>query len=197
MLYVRDRWAGWLFMTVLAAGALFSARIALQSKPFDVRAPIGPSLKHEPDFEATRLDAWRTSVDGASRTRIIADKVVHYRDDLSSTYTMPRLSVTTQTTYTALQANAAAARNDGEEFVLQGNVQLKRNGLSGTTIPAQLAAQSLTFYPDSGIATSRSPSVLTQGLRTVTASGGFDYRNPEAEITLLGPVRSTVQPPKK
>ncbi len=195
--YVQLRWAGWLFIAVLAVGAVWSARIALQSKPFDLRTSVGPSLKHEPDFEATKLDAWRTNADGTTRTHIVAEKIVHYRDDLSSTYVQPRFTVTSQATQTDVQANAATARNDGEELTLQGAVQIRRKPLNADSKSVSLDTSSLALYPDSGFVTSRSPSVFKQGARTVVAHGGFDYRDTEADIALLGPVKATILPVKK
>lgn len=195
--YVRLRWAGWLFIGVLAFAATWSARIALQSKPFDLRVAKGPSLKHEPDFEATKLDAWRTNTDGTSRTHIVADHVVHYRDDLSSDYVNPRFSLQTPTARTDVSADAAKAYNDGERVLLNGKVQILRTATQAGAVQSSLESGSLSLYPDTGAAATREASVFKQGQRSVFAQGGFDYQDTEAQITLLGPVKVVSLPVKK
>ena len=204
--YVRARWVSWLFVGTLATIALLSSRLALQTKPTTSKAAAGSTvLRHAPDFSATQIVQWRSSADGATRYRIQAAAVTHYRDDLSSVWTLPEIEANAvksptqgttsnipqhSTLRTHIRAQTATAYNDGERIEFAGQVRVDREPAGA--VPTALASETLTVLTDTATISTRSAVTLTQGANRSAAESGLSYQHADAILTLNGRVRTTL-----
>ncbi len=200
--FMRARLIGWGFIALLAIVAYFSARLALdtQYKAPRVAAPVGQ--KHAPDFTAKNFSLWRSSLDGKSQYQLIADSMVHYRDDLSSVLTKPVIHAKTlnqnaganqhNMIQTHIVAGNGLIRNDGELIQFSNTVKVTRTALGMPT--STLLSASLVVMPDTDWVATNSPTTLIQGKNISVAQGGMEYTHTDADLRLKGPVRTTIAP---
>lgn len=202
--YLRYRWMSWLFIIVLAVVALWSARVALQTKPKEVSFKEPTVLKHEPDFEATQLKLWRTSNNGQMRMTISGDKVVHYRDDKSSTYDKPKIVLQGKGYTTRVVADMGLMLNDGEQLDLIGNVSIDKKldtsvrSVNGKKLesPVSFKTERLSFYANEKKISTQTATVFEQGVNVLKAAAGFEYHYDQETITFFGPVRAQLSSSK-
>jgi lipopolysaccharide export system protein LptC len=200
--FLRARLVGWGFLLVLAMVAYFSARLALdtQYKAPRSAAPVGQ--KHAPDFTAKQFTFWRSSLDGSTQYQLTGDSIIHYRDDLSSVLVKPLIIAKTsaanaapnrhRSVVTTITAGNGLIRNDGELIQFTNAVKVVRK--APDVALSTLQSDSLVLLPDADWVVTRSPVTLTQGGNQSLAKGGMEYSHTDADLQLIGPVRTTVAP---
>jgi arabinose-5-phosphate isomerase len=200
--FVRARLMGWGFVAVLAVVAFFSARLALDTQHKAPRELGSTAKKHATDFTAKQFTVWRSSLDGATQYRLTGESITHYRDDLSSVIVKPLVIAKTQLTspkpnqhrsvLTTITAGHGLIRNDGELIQLTRAVKVQRKTPDAAL--STLQSDSLVLLPDTDAVLSRSAVTLTLGKHQSIAKGGLDYAHADAELQLIGPVRTTLTP---
>ncbi len=201
--FVRARLIGWGFVALLAIVAYFSARLALDTQQKTPRGSAAlAQTKHAPDFTAKHFTVWRSSLDGQTQYQLTGESMIHYRDDLSSVLVKPIVVAKTsaasakpnQHRYltTTITANHGLIRNDGELVQFTNAVKVTRK--TPTAALSSLQSDSLVLLPDTDTVATHSPVTLSQGKNQSIAQGGLEYSHADAELQLIGPVRTTIAP---
>jgi lipopolysaccharide export system protein LptC len=178
-----------LLMALLAASTWWLVRNTPTAP--GARGPTAPS--QTPDYTMTGFAITRFAPDGQVALRIAGDVLRHFPatdrleiDGVRIRATAPDGRVTDAT------ARQAVANGDGSEIQLLGSAEVisqqpggDRLEVRGEFLHAFLRFERLrTHLP-----------VLVRHGGTETRAGGLDYDNLQRQLTLNGPVRSTVQPP--
>jgi LPS export ABC transporter protein LptC len=207
--FIRARAFGWGFVAILAAVAIFSGKLALETRPQTARKTKAAVAKnHLSDYEIQGVNIWRTSLDGSTQNHLSADSLVHYRDDLSSVLSKPLLIATSavpvaaspatvlqhRTITNTIRADTAKLRNDGESIEFINAVNIER--IVPAMLPSVLTTDSLTVLPDSNTVFSNSAVLLTQGKDTSLSQNGLSYFYTDAVLQLNGPVHAVLMPPQ-
>ncbi len=200
--FLRARLVGWGFIALLVVVAYFSARLALDTQYKTPRGEIAVGQKHAPDFSAKHFTVWRSSLDGTTQYQLTGESIIHYRDDLSSVLVKPLIIAKTSTPnakpnqhrslITTITAGNGMMRNDGELIQFTNAVKVVRKTPDAPL--STLQSESLVLLPDADWVVTRSSVTLSQGKNQSIAQGGMEYSHADADLQLLGNVRTTIAP---
>lgn len=147
--------------------------------------------RHDPDYIVDRFEVRRFGPDGELQHSLVAQKMLHYPDDDSTTVTAPQLTYHSRPP-AYLSSDTAWLDKDGKHVRLDDHVRITRE--SGDDRPAaELNTSVLYVVPDDEHAYTDAPVTLTQGM-TVIRGKGLDANNKTHISTLSGPVRGTIYP---
>ena len=146
------------------------------------------AARHDPDFIVENFSVQRFDETGVMVNSVAADKMTHYPDDSSSDLINPEMHFYLSATPSKLTALGGRLINDGKEVHLQGDVRLFRP--AGTAPAVLIRSETLTVFPDTDYAITKSPVVITQN-RSIVHGSGLEYHGKEQVAVLFGRVNGT------
>lgn len=173
-----------LVMLVLLAALTFWLNRVIQADN-----PHGPA-RHDPDYKVENFQIRRFGPDGRLQHTLVAERLVHYPDDDTTTVTTPHLTFHQQPP-AEIFARMGYIGRDGKEVDLVDNVQVIRHGASDGAKPTVLETRALKIFPDDERGRSSDPVVITQGMSVVRGSG-LDIDNRTGISVLRGRVTGTL-----
>ena len=178
-----------LLMALLAASTAWLIKLTPQPP-----GPVGAAVPREaPDYTMAGFSIQRFGPDGREVLRIGGDLLHHYPSTDRLEIEGVRIhAVAPDGRQTDAQARRAVVKGDGSEAELLGAVQVVSQLGNGQVL--ELRGESLQATRQFERLRSALPVQVRSG-STETRAGGLDYNHLERQLQLLGPVRSTVQPP--
>ena len=178
-----------LLMALLAASTAWLIKLTPQPP-----GPAGPAVPREaPDYTMAGFSIQRFGPDGREVLRIGGDLLRHYPSTDRLEIEGVRIhAVAPDGRQTDAQARRAVVKGDGSEAQLLGAVQVVSQLGNGQVL--EMRGESLQAFRRFERLYSALPVLVRSG-GTETRAGGLDYNHHERQLQLLGPVRSTVQPP--
>lgn len=165
-----------------------------------VQAPVhkpNGSTRHDPDYIVNNFVTTKTDVNGNIQYVLAAAEMKHYPDDDSTHLTRPRLTQYTDTKpYTQIESQEGLVSSDGEVVQFIGNVKVVRQPIDGRP-EMTLRTQYLKVTPDTEIATTDRPVVITEGPKSVVHAVGMIYDKKNRTIQLLNKVRAHYEKPPR
>lgn len=147
--------------------------------------------RHDPDYVVDRFQVRRFNADGELQHSLVAQKMLHYPDDDSTSVIDPQLTYH-RTPPAHLAADTAWLDKDGKHVRLDGNVRVTRDAIDNQP-PTRIDTSVLYAAPDDEFAHTDAPVTITQG-RTVIHGTGMETNNRTHVSVLFGPVRGTIYP---
>lgn len=147
--------------------------------------------RHDPDYIVERFQVRRFDATGALQHSLVADKMLHYPDDDSTSVIAPRLTYH-HTPPTQLAADTARLDKTGKHVDLEGNVRIVREG-NGDRPQTRIATSALHIDPEAEVARTNAPVTITTG-RSVINGTGLEANNKTGNAVMFGPVRGTIYP---
>lgn len=187
-----DRW--WPYIPVLIVGALavLTYWLDLNVQPDPTKVSVDA-----PDFIIEGMHAIKMNEDGSPRYAVVAEKMVHFRDETSDTV----LDKPTLTRYqadkapTTIRSNEGRLSPDGADAYFIGDVRV-RQPESAQDPEMTLSTTYLHVIPDKDLAVTDKPVTMTRGKSTMTGVG-LELNNDLRTARLLSKVRGTIETPKK
>lgn len=147
------------------------------------------SARHDADYYVEHFTVRRFAADGSLQHTIIADKMVHFPDDDSTTVTTPRLLYYSGRE-TVVTARTAWLDKEGKHVRLNDDVRIVR--AAGAEAPETVITTSILFVtPDDEYAYTDAPVTITQG-KSVVNGVGLEANNKTEVAVLSGPVQGTI-----
>lgn len=189
LLQVLSSYLPLLLMALLAAGTWWLVRNTPAAP--GARAPTPPS--QTPDYTMTGFSIVRFGPDGQVALRIAGDVLRHFpaTDRLEIDGVRIRATAPDGRT-TEATARRAVANGDGSEIQLLGAAELVSQQPGGDRL--EVRGEFLHAFLRFERLRSHLPVQVRHG-GTEARAGGMDYDHLQRQLTLLGPVRATVQPP--
>ena len=155
-----------------------------------------PRVGHEADSYAEGVVLTRLNQQGGPVFRLAAQRVVHYRDDGSSTYLQPVIvSLDASQPEVIIRADRGESDAAGQTTILEGSVRLDR-----AASPESPAVTILTEYAvldaEQEIARTDRPVTVVRD-RSVLTGVGMQFNNPGRTLLVETDVRGTFQPPAR
>jgi len=155
--------------------------------PPGVRPP-----REAPDYTMTGFAIQRFAADGREVLRIAGDRVLHYPSTDQLEIEGVRIhAVSPDGRPTDAVAQRAVVKGDGSEVQLLGGARVISQLGDGEVL--EMRGESLQGLVRFERLRSHLPVMVSRG-RSETHAGGLDYDNRARQLTLLGPVRATLQP---
>lgn len=165
-----------------------------------VQAPenkINGSARHDPDYIVNNFVTTKTDINGNIQYVLAAVEMKHYPDDDSTHLTRPRLTqYANSKPYTQIESLEGLVSSDGETVQFIGNVKLVRQA-SRDRGEMTMRTQYLNVKPDTEVATTDRPVVITEAPKTVVHAVGMIYDKKKRTIQLLNKVRAHYEKPKR
>jgi lipopolysaccharide export system protein LptC len=153
------------------------------------REESGREVGRVPDYYLETLQFTTMDAQGRPARRLRAERMVHYADDDSTELAAPRLTVYDQGRPPwEIQAEQGWVSGDGELVLLQGEVQIDREGAAGVR-PVHIVTRDLRVQPEQSFAeTDRAVDARSDGDR-VRSDGMQIWFDGPVRIKLLSNVR--------
>jgi lipopolysaccharide export system protein LptC len=165
-----------------------------------VQAPVhkaNGSTRHDPDYVVNNFVTTKTDINGNIQYVLAAAEMKHYPDDDSTHLTRPRLTQYTDTKpYTQIESQEGLVSSNGEIVQFIGNVKVVRQP-TGERPEMTMRTQYLKVTPDTEIATTDRPVVITEGPKSVVHAVGMIYDKKKRTIQLLNKVRAHYEKPPR
>ncbi len=181
-------------LTLLAALTFWLQRAA------EIRAPRNTGLiRHDPDYSAEKFTVRSFGPNGDLKSKMAAEKMLHYPDDESTLVTEPRISNVTKDHTVLISARSGNIAADAREVVLTQDVRVIRQSTKlsekppiTSEPPTVLTTSALTVLPDDEVAHTTWPVLITQGA-SVMRGTGLEADNKTAIYKLLSRVSGTIE----
>lgn len=161
-----------------------------------VQKPDG-NTRHDPDYIVNNFVTTKTDINGNIQYVLAASEMRHYPDDDSTRLERPRLTqYVDDKPYTQIESQEGLVSSDGEVVQFIGNVRLVRQPTSERP-EMTLRTQYLKVTPDTEIATTDRPVVITEGPKSEVHAVGMIYDKKKRTIQLLKSVRAHYEKPPK
>lgn len=164
-----------------------------------VQAPQGKAdggTRHDPDYIVNNFVTTKTDINGNIQYVLAAVEMKHYPDDDSTHLLRPRLTqYIGDKPYTQIESQEGLVSGNGETVQFIGNVKLVRQATSERG-EMTLRTQYLKVNPDTEVATTDRPVVITEAPKTVVNAVGMIYDKKKRTIQLLHKVRAHYEKPK-
>lgn len=145
--------------------------------------------RHDPDFWVEQFRVRRYGEDGSLMNTLVAEKMLHFADDESTTVIAPHLTYH-RAPPTVLTAKTAQVDKDGKHVRLKNDVRIVRSG--GTEAPdTTITTSVLDVMPDDEYAHTEAPVTISQGKSVINGSGAT-VNNKSKVSVLSGPVRGVI-----
>jgi len=165
-----------------------------------VQAPVhkaNGSKRHDPDYIVNNFVSTKTDVTGNIQYVLAAAEMKHYPDDDSTHLTRPRLTqYASAKPYTQIESQEGLVSSDGEIVQFIGNVRVVRQATAAKD-EMTMRTQYLKVMPDTEIATTDRPVIITEGPKSVVHAVGMVYDKKQRTIQLLNRVRAHYEQPPK
>jgi lipopolysaccharide export system protein LptC len=160
------------------------------------RKPDG-STRHDPDYIVNNFVTTKTDVNGNIQYVLAAAEMKHYPDDDSTQLVRPRLTQYTDTRpYTQIESQEGLVSSDGEVVQFIGNVKVVRQPTAERP-EMTLRTQYLKVLPDTEVASTDRPVVITEGPKSVVNAVGMIYDKKNHTMQLLNRVRAHYEKPPR
>lgn len=165
-----------------------------------VQAPLhkpSSSKRHDPDYIVNNFSTIKTDINGNIRYILAATEMKHYPDDDTTHLQRPRFTqYAVNKPYTQVESQEGLVSPNGEMVQFMGNVKVIRQAFKdrGEMV---VRTQYLKVMPDTEIATTDRPVVITQAPKTVVHATGMVYNKKQRTIHLLSKVRVHYEKPGK
>lgn len=165
-----------------------------------VQAPVQKSdanTRHDPDYIVNNFVTTKTDVMGNIQYVLAASEMRHYPDDDSTRLVRPRLTQYTDARpYTQIESQEGLVSSNGEVVQFIGNVKVVREP-TGERPEMTMRTQYLKVTPDTEIATTDRPVVITEGPKSEVHAVGMIYDKKNRTIQLLNRVRAHYEKPPR
>ncbi|HYD33567.1 MAG TPA: LPS export ABC transporter periplasmic protein LptC, partial [Methylophilaceae bacterium] len=165
-----------------------------------VQAPVfkpNGDKRHDPDYIVNNFVTTKTDVNGDVQYVLAAAEMRHYPDDDSTQLERPRLTqYVAAKPYTQIESQQGLVSSDGEVVQFIGNVKVVRQA-TAEKAEMTMRTQYLKVVPDTEVATTDRPVVITEGPKSVVNAVGMIYDKKKRTIQLLNKVRAHYEQPAK
>jgi len=165
-----------------------------------VQAPVhkpNGSNRHDPDYIVNNFVTTKTDVTGNVQYVLAAAEMKHYPDDDSTHLTRPRLTqYANAKPYTQIESQEGLVSSKGDVVQFIGNVKVVRQATAAKD-EMTMRTQYLKVMPDTEVATTDRPVIITEGPKSVVHAVGMVYDKKQRTIQLLNRVRAHYEQPLK
>jgi lipopolysaccharide export system protein LptC len=165
-----------------------------------VQAPVhkaNGSKRHDPDYIVNNFVTSKTDVNGAIQYVLAATEMKHYPDDDSTHLERPRLTqYAAEKPYTQIESQQGLVSSNGDIVQFIGNVKVVRQPTADKP-EMTMRTQYLKVVPDTEVATTDRPVVITEGPKSVVHAVGMVYDKKKRTIQLLNRVRAHYEQPPR
>jgi lipopolysaccharide export system protein LptC len=182
-----------LAVLILLAGITFWIERTVQAP---LHKPAG-SKRHDPDYIVNNFSTIKTDINGNIRYILAATDMKHYPDDDTTHLQRPRFTqYAVNKPYTQVESQEGLVSPNGETVQFMGNVKVVRQAFKdrGEMV---VRTQYLKVTPETEIATTDRPVVITQAPKTVVHATGMVYNKKQRTMHLLSRVRVHYERPGK
>lgn len=184
----RHFWLPLAIIGVLAALTAWLGQLADEVRPAGDAGVFG----HHPDYFVEDFKATAFDVDGSTRYRLSARKMVHFMDDDSTTLDEPRFSREGQGMPDVhVRSRRGLVSSDGENVYFLGEVRMEHAWKSDRP-PLRLATEYLRVVPDANLIRTDRPVTLSEG-RSTLSGGGMEADGDSRTLILAGRVRGVYE----
>lgn len=154
------------------------------------------SSRHDPDYIVNNFVTTKTDINGNIQYVLAAVEMKHYPDDDSTHLVRPRLTqYAASKPYTQIESLEGLVSSNGETVQFIGNVKVVRQA-SGDRGEMVMRTQYLKVNPETEVATTDRPVIITEAPKTVVNAVGMIYDKKKRTIQLLNKVRTHYEKPK-
>ncbi len=158
----ESRFSKWLFVTGLLIAVVWGWKSLYQTS-----SGVTPKIKETPDLFFSKFKSTIMNESGQIHYELAAAMLYHYSDDNRATLELPVITLFDNGEKVwQVRANSGTVINDGEQFVLQGAVNLLRQ-----TDGFSVKTEALTIWPDQLMAKTDLAVTLTSSFSEVKAIG--------------------------
>lgn len=155
------------------------------------------STRHDPDYIVNNFVTTKTDMTGNIQYVLAAAEMRHFPDDDSTQLARPRLTqYTNASPYTQIESQQGLVSSNGEIVQFIGNVKVVRQP-TGDRPEMTMRTQYLKVTPDTEVATTDRPVVITEGPKSVVHAVGMIYDKKNRTIKLLNKVRAHYEKPPR
>lgn len=155
------------------------------------------NTRHDPDYIVNNFVTTKTDINGNIQYVLAASEMRHFPDDDSTRLQRPRLTQYADTRpYTQIESQEGLVSSDGEVVQFIGNVKVVRQPTAERP-EMTMRTQYLKVTPDTEIATTDRPVVITEGPKSEVHAVGMIYDKKNRTIQLLKRVRAHYEKPPK
>ena len=150
---------------------------------------IDGSNRHDPDYIVNNFVTRKTDVDGNLRYTLAAVEMRHYPDDDSTKLVRPHFIQYAETKpYAGIEGQRGFVSSNGEIVQFMDNVKVVRSATKDRGEMVMLT-EYLHITPDTEIATTNRPVVITQAPATVIHGTGMIFDKKQRTVKLMSKVR--------
>jgi lipopolysaccharide export system protein LptC len=177
-----------LLLAAVTATSYWYARTLRMPKSITVTAP------GTPDFEADKLVITQFDAEGRAKSKLFADRLLHYTENDNVDLTSPRLvSLRPDQPQIEVRAQRAQLENAGEKVHLHGKVDVRRAAF-GDTPALRVTTDYLLAIPDLDRYSTDRPVEVERGAARIQADRGMQLDNIARTAQFDGNVRMLLPP---
>jgi len=177
-------------LLALVGGTWWASDYARRSVPIDPPR----RMTHEMDTFIDSFVMMQTDEHGVATARLEGPRAEHFPDDDSYEIVNPRaVSQRPDRSVTVATARQGRMTGAGERIVMQGDVRLRRE--PHTDEPAlEIVSQEITLLPESDVAFTDLPAVITRADGSQMTGTGMHYDNSTRQLKVAADTRVKIAP---
>ncbi len=159
--------------------------------------------RHIPDYIMDQIVVTTLGPDGATRYRVVGDKLTHYEDDATSEIDFPiARRFNADKPATTVRSDKGFLDGDLTVIDLVGNATLTRPAQPATATQAGsarmfMSSSRFTILMNEDIVKTNQPVILEQGLSVMSSKEGAIFDNVNQKLVMIGQVKGRIESEKK